>query len=129
MHIKSVQHVTVTYIKQNSEQLFNKTKQKTNLKLIDMSTSASSTASRRRIRYTLDVHFATQEEKEAFLLRLKVVRERLSPAGCPPMDNHGLLSAMFDGVEESTSQSVQTDEAINSSSFLGNSGEFELSVK
>ena len=94
-----------------------------------MSTSASSTASRRRIRYTLDVHFNTQEEKEAFLLRLKGVRERLSPVGCPPMDKHGLLSAMCDAVEEGTSQSQQTDEAIGGTSFLTNSGKYELSIK
>ena len=93
-----------------------------------MSTSASSTASRRRIRYTLDVHFNTQEDKEAFLLRLKGVRERLSPVGCPQMDNHGLLSAMCDAVEESTSQSVQTDEAITSSSFMSNSGEYKFNI-
>ena len=93
-----------------------------------MSTSASSTASRRRIRYTLDVHFNTQEDKEAFLLRLKGVRERLSPVGCPPMDNHGLLSAMCDAVEESTSQSVQTDEAITSSSFMSNSGKYKFNI-
>ena len=90
-----------------------------------MSTSASSTASRRQIRYTLDVHFNTQEDKEAFLLRLKGVRE---PVGCPQMDNHGLLSAMCDAVEESTSQSVQTDEAITSSSFMSNSCEYNIRI-
>lgn len=84
-----------------------------------MSSSASSTASRKRVRYTLDVHFSSQEEKEAFVRRLKSVRELLTPAGCPPMDNHGLMSALFDAVEES---SPQHDERVESNCFLSNSG-------
>ena len=88
-----------------------------------MSASAS-TVSRKRVRYTLDVHFSTQEEKETFVRRLKSVRELLTPAGCAPMDNHSLMSAMFDAVEgrlHSTSQSAQ-DERIDSKCFLSNSG-------
>ena len=45
------------------------------------------------------------------------------PNGCD-----GLLSAMCDVVEESTSQSVQTDEAITSSSFMSNSGEYKFNI-
>ena len=45
---------------------------------------------------------------------MKGVHKYLLPVGCLPMNNHGLQSAMCDAVEESTSQSVQTDEAITS---------------
>ena len=83
-----------------------------------MSISASSTGSRKRVRYTLDVHFSSQEEKETFVRRLKSVRDLLTPAGCSPMDNHGLMSAMFDAVEGCSIQDERTD----SNCFLSNSG-------
>ena len=86
-----------------------------------MSISASSTGSRKRVRYTLDVHFRSQEEKETFVCRLKSVRDLLTPAGCSPVDNHGLMSAMFDAVEGCSARSVQ-DERTDTNCFLSNSG-------
>ena len=42
--------------------------------------------SRKRVRYTFDVHFGSQEEKVAFVCRLKRVRELLSPEDGPPLE-------------------------------------------
>ena len=42
--------------------------------------------SRKRVRYTFDVHFSSQEEKAVFVCRLKRVRELLSPEDGPPLE-------------------------------------------
>ena len=42
--------------------------------------------SRKRVRYTFDVHFGSQEEKAAFVCRLKRVRELPSPEDDPPLE-------------------------------------------
>ena len=42
--------------------------------------------SRKRVRYTFDVHFCSQEEKAAFVCRLKRVRELLSPEDGPSLE-------------------------------------------
>ena len=59
------------------------------------------------MRYTLDIHFSVEAEKDAFLRRLSSVRELLSGGeGLAAIDNYGLMSAMFDiveGMEHSTS--------------------------
>ena len=43
----------------------------------------SSISSRKRVRYSFDVHFVRIEEKEAFLEKCKTVHQRLTPAGSP----------------------------------------------
>ena len=55
--------------------------------------------SRKRVRYTMDVHFVDEEEKQAFLGRLKHVRELLKPSGSPLLDNFSLLSTLCASVE------------------------------
>lgn len=83
---------------------------------------------RKRVRYTLDVHFVNQEEKEVFLQRLKNVRQLLTPAGSPPLDNFSLLNRLCDSVEiNSGSQSYhQTSDTTSTGptvkSFMSNSG-------
>ena len=42
--------------------------------------------SRKGVRYTFDLHFDSQEEKAAFVCRLKRVRELLSPEDGPPLE-------------------------------------------
>ena len=42
--------------------------------------------SRKRLRYTFDVHFGSQEEKAAFVCRLKRARELSSPEDGPPLE-------------------------------------------
>ena len=49
--------------------------------------------SRKRVRYTFDVHFLTTEEKDAFVQRLNNVRRLLTSAGSPLLDNFSLMSA------------------------------------
>ncbi len=57
-------------------------------------------ARRKRVRYTLDIHFSVEAEKDAFVKRLNSVREILSEGeGLASIDNLGLMSSMFDLVE------------------------------
>ena len=52
------------------------------------------------MRYTLDIHFSVEAEKDVFLKRLRCVRALLSgEESVAAIDNFGLLSAMFDIVE------------------------------
>ena len=45
------------------------------------------TSTRKRVRYTFDVHFLTTEEKDVFVQRLNNVRRLLKSAGSPLLDN------------------------------------------
>ena len=54
---------------------------------------------RKRVRYTLDIHFRDGAEKDAFVKRLGTVRSLLSSGNASSVDNFGLMSAMFDIVE------------------------------
>ena len=49
------------------------------------------------MRYTMDIHFGVEAEKDAFVRRLSSVRTLLSGDGSmASIDNFGLMSAMFD---------------------------------
>ena len=62
---------------------------------------------KKRVRYTLDVHFSCEVEKDAFVRRLKSVRVLLSgEENLAAIDNFGLMSAMFDIVEGVVPQSL-----------------------
>ena len=55
---------------------------------------------RKRVRYTFDIHFSAEAEKDAFIKRLSSVRTLLSMGESnAAMDNFGMMSAMFDLVE------------------------------
>ena len=85
--------------------------------------------SRKRVRYTFDVHFGNTEEKEAFVGRLKAVRERLTPAGCPSLDNYRLICALLDAVEERPSPSSGFSSEPATKSFLRSNGKnFQCSL-
>ena len=56
-------------------------------------------SSRKRVRYNFDITFGTQEEKDAFMDRLRKVRQLLTPPECPTIDNNKLFCALFDAVE------------------------------
>ena len=73
------------------------------------------------MRYTFDVHFASHDEKEAFLRRLKDVRQLLTLAGCPSLDNCSLFNALCNAVEILPSTSDPNAEP-STKSFLCNSG-------
>ena len=84
------------------------------------------TTSRKRVRYMFDINFTSAEEKEAFMARLKRIRQRLTPAGAPLVDNRELMSRLFDAVDEEATQpssaSTLADEPVTKS-FLPNGGE------
>lgn len=83
-------------------------------------------ARRKRVRYTLDVHFAVEAEKAAFVSRLQGVRGLLS--GGEGMDNFGVMSAMFDMVERTIPPTSNAgNERQSSQSFMRDSGKL-LSV-
>ena len=82
-------------------------------------------ASRKHVRYNFDVTFGTQEEKDAFLDRLKTVRQLLTPPDCPTVDNNRLFKAMFDAVKENHQQEPSIGSNVNersTKSFLHNNG-------
>ena len=85
--------------------------------------------SRKRIRYTFDVHFATHEEKEAFLTRLKNVRQLLTPEGCPSLDNCSVFNALCDTFEGVSPESTpDTNTGASTKSFMQNSGKITIYV-
>ena len=85
-------------------------------------------SNRKRVRYTLELHFSGEEERDAFSTRLRAVRQLLSPTGAARVDNTALMSALFDAVERTSASSQPTASAESSlssscSSFQRNSGE------
>lgn len=83
-------------------------------------------SSRKRPRFTLQATFSTYEERDTFARRFEAVCKLLQPVGTPPLDNHGLLCAMFDAVERNARQdSFPGDERVETRSFLRNSGKIE----
>ena len=58
------------------------------------------TPGRTRVRHSLVVSFDSPEERAAFRCRLEHIRSLLTPMGQPNLDNSGLMTAMFDHVEE-----------------------------
>ena len=89
--------------------------------------------SRKRVRYTFDVYFTNEEQKESFKERLKIVRRLLTPPGCMSLDNFGLMESMFDIVErevqEENMDSTSSEEQ-HLKSFMRDSGKilFKLIV-
>ena len=53
-------------------------------------------SNRKRVRYTIDMHFSSLE---AFIHRLKTVRKHLTQDGSVSLDNHGLMLALFNAAE------------------------------
>ena len=62
-------------------------------------------------RYSFDIHFVSEEEKEVFLARLKSVRQLLTPAESCPIDNCSLLNVLFDAAEGRASQPTSQNES------------------
>ena len=86
------------------------------------STVASASA-RKRVRFSFAVCFDTVEERKAFKSRLEYIRTLLTPVGQPVLDNHGVMAAMFDHVEQyHTFPGSERASAVQS--FNRSSGEF-----
>ena len=83
------------------------------------------TSKRKRVRFTLDVNFTTEAEKDAFGAQLSAVRDRLTPRGSPMLNNHDLLLALFDLASNKPSSS-ESQQYPSSGSFLRNAGQFQF---
>ena len=80
------------------------------------------------MRFTLDVNFTSEAEKEAFCGRLSVVRDQLTPSGSQTLNNYELLLALFDLAGKHSSTALPGSQRCRSSgSFLKNAGQFPLS--
>ena len=81
------------------------------------------TEQKKRVRYTFDVCFSSQQQKDDFKAGLTAVRDLLSPQGVPKLDNHSLMMALFELAEAPRArQSGATETLSGSCSFLPNSG-------
>ena len=59
-------------------------------------------STRKRVRYTFDIHFNNTVDKEAFTKRLGEVRQALTPPGHQLLDNYGVMMKLFDIVESNS---------------------------
>ena len=54
-------------------------------------------------RYTMELNFASEDSKKAFLSRVESAKPRRAPRGSPPLDSHELLSSLLDMAEATPS--------------------------
>ena len=87
-----------------------------------------STTGRTRVRHSIVVSFDSTEERAAFRSRLEHIRSLLTPVGQPSLDNNGLLTAMFDHVEQASAPFPGSERA-SVQSFNRDSGEFSSIVE
>ena len=98
---------------------------------------ASVLRKRAHVRYSFDVHFMSQEEREIFKQRLKNVRQLLTRPGSLPLDNCSLFNVLCDIAEDQTEDKSpslgastadpENEEACfvgGTKSFMRNSSEF-----
>ena len=57
------------------------------------------TGGRKRTRFGFDIKFRTEEDKEAFVLRLESIRDLMMPSGSASLDNNALMYTLFDMAE------------------------------
>lgn len=78
------------------------------------------TTRKKRVRFTLDINFGSEAEKDAFSTRLSAVREQLTPRGAHVLNNLELMQALFSLASSSSTEEGQ--QCPSSGSFLRNSG-------
>ena len=89
-----------------------------------VSVSFAVAMSRKRVRYTFDMPFSSQEEKAAFVCRLKRIRELLSPEDGPPLDNCMMMNMFFDtALKEDNLSTPESNVEPSVHSLLRNNGE------
>ena len=74
---------------------------------------------KKRVRFTIDVNFSSEAEKDAFSARLSEVRARLTPRGAHALNNYELM------LELAGEQNINQPEAPphpSTGTFLRNSG-------
>lgn len=81
---------------------------------------------RKRVRYTFDIYFDSQEEKQAFQQRLETLRKQLWPPGSKTtISNRDLFDVLSDAATNATSDPVDEASTISGTkSFMRNSGKF-----
>ena len=67
----------------------------------------------RSLKHSLDVYFRSSSDKDAFMARLKRIRERLTPPGQKLLSYQDLMLRMFDAVEASTGEATQATDAAS----------------
>ena len=81
-------------------------------------------SSKKRVRFGFDMKFVNLEAKEAFVQRLEHVRQLMTPAGAPSLDNNSLFNVLCDLAEAShpTLDPHSANVGQSTSSFMRNSG-------
>ena len=79
-------------------------------------------SSKKRKRYSFNLSFADQEEKDAFLRRLQNVRKLLTPVGAPLLENQNLVYALLDLAEAGSHPTPDPHSGPATKSFMRNSG-------
>jgi len=74
---------------------------------------------KKRVRFTMDINFTSEAEKDAFCSKLGEVRDKLTPRGST-LNNQEFLLALFELVGSTESTTLQ--HVPSSGTFLRNSG-------
>ena len=80
------------------------------------------TLRKKRVRFTLDLNFTSDAEKDAFCGRLSDVRDQITPSGSHTLNNRELLSALFDLVDKHSHSTQPSVQCASTGSFLKNAG-------
>ena len=85
------------------------------------------TQRKKRVRYTVDINFASEAEKDSFSIKLGEVRSKLTPRGSHSLSNKDLLLALFDLVGSTPTESTgapqqEHQQCPPGGTFLRNSG-------
>ena len=77
------------------------------------------------VKHTISLYFRDSSDKDAFIHRVKRVRERLTPPGESMLSYHDLMLSMLDAIER---QSTQETVAAETSSMLRSNGKWLFSI-
>ena len=80
------------------------------------------TSRKKRVRFTLDLNFTSDAEKDAFCGRLSAARDQITPSGSHTLNNRELLSALFDLVDKHSHSTQPSVQCASTGSFLKNAG-------
>lgn len=89
--------------------------------------AATSATRKKRTRFTLDVNFGSEMEKEEFCIRLNAIRDLMTPPGSAKLDTRRLLLSLFDCAQRERRQTATGSSQLQASlpthgSFLQNAG-------
>ena len=75
-----------------------------------------------RVRFTIDVNFCNEAEKDAFSARLSEVRARLTPRGAHALNNYEIMLGLFELAGEQPTNQPEAPPHPSTGTFLRNSG-------